>query len=206
MFALSEPEASQPVSSCLSRPPLERPRQPARVGDCRLLLRYAVTEWQPVLRPRAGLRLLTGKSTDEGTAYRRYRKRTGWRPERRIEIAASIEEREELVPAWRPTGRRLHERAARRVFCAYDRGSGLTDVGSRDLLRPQRRRAHRLPSVRRGRRAACESPTGTRFLPPPIEPCMRFSRTRLTDVLRRWHSASPARACSPWARRRSRRE
>ena len=32
-------------------------------------------------------------------------------------------------------------------------------------------------------------PTGAGFLPPPIDPCMRFSRTRLTDVLHRRHSA-----------------
>src|SRR6202042_2326508 len=29
------------------------------------------------------------------------------------------------------------------------------------------------------------------FLPPPIEPCVRFSRTRLADVLHRRHSADP---------------
>ncbi len=32
-------------------------------------------------------------------------------------------------------------------------------------------------------------PTAAGLLPPPIEPCMRFSRTRLTDVLHRRHSA-----------------
>ena len=37
----------------------------------------------------------------------------------------------------------------------------------------------------------CE-PDWPGFLPPPIEPCMRFSRTRLTDVLHRRHSASPS--------------
>jgi hypothetical protein len=37
-----------------------------------------------------------------------------------------------------------------------------------------------------------------------IEPGMRFSRTRLTDVLRRWHSASPATAGWAAARRRCR--
>ena len=30
------------------------------------------------------------------------------------------------------------------------------------------------------------------LLPPPIDPCMRFSRTRLADVLHRPHSACPA--------------
>src|SRR3954471_22357078 len=39
------------------------------------------------------------------------------------------------------------------------------------------------------RRAAW--PTVAGFLSPPIEPCMRFSRTRLTDVLHRRHSAAP---------------
>ena len=34
-----------------------------------------------------------------------------------------------------------------------------------------------------------------------LEPCMRFSRTRLTDAVHRRHSACPARACPPWARR-----
>jgi hypothetical protein len=29
------------------------------------------------------------------------------------------------------------------------------------------------------------------FFPPSIEPCVQFSRTRLTDVLHRWHSAAP---------------
>ena len=37
-----------------------------------------------------------------------------------------------------------------------------------------------------------------------LEPCMRFSRTRLTDVFHRRHSALPARACWPWVRRRFR--
>ena len=32
-----------------------------------------------------------------------------------------------------------------------------------------------------------------RFQPPPVKPCMRFSRTRLTDVLHRRHSAFQAR-------------
>ncbi len=35
------------------------------------------------------------------------------------------------------------------------------------------------------------------------QPCMRFSRTRLTDVFHRRHSVSPARAGSAWGRRRS---
>jgi hypothetical protein len=43
-----------------------------------------------------------------------------------------------------------------------------------------------------------------RFQRPPIEPCVRFSRTRLTDVLHRRHSASPARAGWAVAQRRSR--
>jgi len=47
---------------------------------------------------------------------------------------------------------------------------------------------------RRQRRA--DEPTDARFLPPPIEPCMRFSLTRLTDVLHRRHSAWPATAGS----------
>ena len=32
-----------------------------------------------------------------------------------------------------------------------------------------------------------------RFQPPPVEPCMRFSRTRLTDAVHRRHSVFPAR-------------
>ena len=32
-----------------------------------------------------------------------------------------------------------------------------------------------------------------RFQPPPVKPCMRFSRTRLTDVLHRRHSTFQAR-------------
>ena len=37
------------------------------------------------------------------------------------------------------------------------------------------------------------------FLPPPIDPCMRFSRTRLTDVLHRRHLASLApRSVGSW--------
>ena len=39
---------------------------------------------------------------------------------------------------------------------------------------------------------------------PPIEPGMRFSRTRLTDVLHLRYSAGPARAYSPWGRQRFR--
>ncbi len=48
-------------------------------------------------------------------------------------------------------------------------------------------------------------PTGAGFLPPPIDPCMRFSLTRLTDVLLRRHSAIPARPGWAGARRWSRR-
>jgi hypothetical protein len=44
-----------------------------------------------------------------------------------------------------------------------------------------------------------------RFQFPPVKPCMRFSRTRLTDVVHRRHSACPARACRPWVVRRFRR-
>src|SRR5271166_5933117 len=43
-----------------------------------------------------------------------------------------------------------------------------------------------------------------RFQLPPVKPCMRFSRTRLTDAVHRRHSASPARACWPWVPRRFR--
>ncbi len=32
-----------------------------------------------------------------------------------------------------------------------------------------------------------------RFQPPPVKPCMRFSRTRLTDVLHRRRSALQSR-------------
>ncbi len=32
-----------------------------------------------------------------------------------------------------------------------------------------------------------------RFQLPPVNPCMRFSRTRLTDVVHRRHSVFPAR-------------
>ena len=35
-------------------------------------------------------------------------------------------------------------------------------------------------------------PTGLVSSRRRIEPCMRFSRTRLTDALHRWHSAFPA--------------
>jgi hypothetical protein len=34
--------------------------------------------------------------------------------------------------------------------------------------------------------------------PRHLEPCVRFSRTRLTDAVHRRHSASPARASPPW--------
>ena len=37
-----------------------------------------------------------------------------------------------------------------------------------------------------------------------LEPCMRFSRTRLTDVVHRRHSASSARPGRVWVRRRFR--
>ena len=43
-----------------------------------------------------------------------------------------------------------------------------------------------------------------RFQLPPVEPCMRFSRTRLTDVVHRRHSVFPARPGRVWVRRRSR--
>lgn len=43
-----------------------------------------------------------------------------------------------------------------------------------------------------------------RFQPPPVEPCVRFSRTRLTDVVHRRHSAFPARLGRAWVRQRFR--
>jgi hypothetical protein len=39
--------------------------------------------------------------------------------------------------------------------------------------------------------------------PRRIEPCVRFSRTRLTDAVHRRHSAFPARASRPWVRQRN---
>jgi Transposase, Mutator family len=44
----------------------------------------------------------------------------------------------------------------------------------------------------------------SRFQRPPVEPCMRFSRTRLTDVVHRRHSVSPAKPGRAWARQRFR--
>ena len=41
-----------------------------------------------------------------------------------------------------------------------------------------------------------------RFQSPPVEPCVRFSRTRLTDALHRRYSAGPARPGWAWVRRR----
>src|SRR6266508_6670548 len=40
-----------------------------------------------------------------------------------------------------------------------------------------------------------------RFQPPPVEACMRFSRTRLTDLVHRRHSASLASPERVWGRR-----
>jgi hypothetical protein len=42
-----------------------------------------------------------------------------------------------------------------------------------------------------------------RFQLPPVEPCMRFSRTRLTDAVHRRHSVFPARREMAWVRRQS---
>src|SRR6476646_8608906 len=39
-----------------------------------------------------------------------------------------------------------------------------------------------------------------RFQSPPVEPCVRFSRTRLTDALHRRCSISPARPGGAWVR------
>jgi hypothetical protein len=44
----------------------------------------------------------------------------------------------------------------------------------------------------RGWVAAGAVTLGFRFQPPPVEPCMRFSSTRLTDVFHRLCSAGPA--------------
>src|SRR3954451_20978429 len=41
-----------------------------------------------------------------------------------------------------------------------------------------------------------------RFQLPPVKPCVRFSRTRLTDVVHPRHSVSPARPGRVWVRRR----
>jgi hypothetical protein len=45
---------------------------------------------------------------------------------------------------------------------------------------------------------------GFRFQSPPVEACVRFSRTRLTDALHRRCSISPARPGGAWVRRRCR--
>jgi hypothetical protein len=41
---------------------------------------------------------------------------------------------------------------------------------------------------------------GFRFQSPPVEACVRFSRTRLTDALHRRCSISPARPDGAWVR------
>ena len=43
-----------------------------------------------------------------------------------------------------------------------------------------------------------------RFQLPPVKPCMRFSRTRLTDAVDRRHSAPPARPERAWVQQRFR--
>jgi hypothetical protein len=43
-------------------------------------------------------------------------------------------------------------------------------------------------------------PYVVRFQSPPVKPCVRFSRTRLTDVLHRRCSALPAGPGRVWAR------
>src|SRR6478736_4436318 len=43
-----------------------------------------------------------------------------------------------------------------------------------------------------------------RFQSPPVEPCVRFSRTRLTDALHRRCSVSPSRPGGAWVQRRFR--
>jgi hypothetical protein len=58
---------------------------------------------------------------------------------------------------------------------------------------------------RRLGRAAVLSPTGLVSSRRHLEPCVRFSRTRLSDVIHRLHSASPARPGWAGVRRRFRR-
>jgi hypothetical protein len=43
-----------------------------------------------------------------------------------------------------------------------------------------------------------------RFQLPPVKPCMRFSRTRLTDAVHRRHSAPPARPGKAWVQQQFR--
>ena len=62
----------------------------------------------------------------------------------------------------------------------------------------------RQPTVGGGSGAGAVALLAPRFQPPPVEPCMRFSRTRLTDVVHRRHSVSPARPGRAWVRRRFR--
>ena len=90
----------------------------------------------------------------------------GWRGARRRRIGT-----ETLEPACRQI--RSHHVTTRGTWC----------------LPPRVYRVRGWSGRREAPGAARLVPTGAGFLPPPIDPCMRFSRTRLTDVLHRRHSA-----------------
>jgi len=73
-------------------------------------------------------------------------------------------------------------------------------AGDRQGWFPPRPSWRRFSAHRPGNRRC---PAGLlRFQRPPIEPCMRFSRTRLTDVVHRRHSVFPASPCRVWEQRR----
>ena len=80
-------------------------------------------------------------------------------------------------------GRAAHQPVDRRAGPPVLRRSRLAGVGRVGSWRGCAAVDERIPTIPR-RRVDRQNPT-LRFQPPPIEPCMQFSRTRLSDVLHR---------------------
>ena len=110
-----------------------------------------------------------------------------------------------------PTPRRLHL-TTHAATPTRRPGDPTTSSASRALTHPhhqprQQKPANRTPGTdvtqpRVGSGAgAVRQHMRARFQPPPVKPCVRFSRTRLTDVVHRRHSVSPASPGRVWVRR-----
>jgi hypothetical protein len=70
-----------------------------------------------------------------------------------------------------------------------------------DLTKERRFTQHSVVSIVGSGTGAVRQHMSPRFQSPPVEPCMRFARTRLTDAVHRRHSVLPARPGRVWVQR-----
>ena len=197
--------------SCLGRRPgvwLTSGRLPLRHGEARARSGGdgAGEDARALVRQRALSRCAIGRRSHDRLSSARCRRsaslardharlpRRTSAPQQGPALSADPPTVEEIVAVMREASDDRHGYRLRALIVVLWRGglrvAEALSLGERDL---DPRRGSLLVRNRReapGPRGVADWPG---FLPPPVEPCMRFSRTRLTDVVHRRHSASPAR-------------